>query len=1043
VAIGLPGPDRLLPGPLRDFVEALHALYDSAGRPGARVISRGIRHDQRLHETVSHETVSSTLRGVSLPSWAKVQSIIVELARESIDDHDKAELMRRYQPLWLAARSSLSLRDKPASPPMPPIPPMSVIPAGTFVQSAPMVAPAVAAAPEFLAQATSAARRGFAFIDEPPADRPAEHPDIDERSPPPSRAVRLPTRGDHETRVVAGTAVEVSPAPQPPASPDGPIIGWLPDQNPSFVGREILLDTMSMGLMEHPNSPLVLYGPGGTGKTQLAREYVGKFADAYALIWWVPADQLDRARASLLVLAERLLVPPQYGAEQTIASLLGRLESQQRNYLLVFDAAEDDDIRSLIPTIGGHVIVTTRNPGLAHDSTSTDLEVPDFDSSEAIQFLRRRDPQLSGIQSEQIVQKLGRSPLALEQVAALRAATDEPWETLLTRLEEPGQGLLSSGHPSHYPHTVAASVQLAMDQLRSAYPPALLVFELFAWFGAEPVSILLLRAGRTANVPPALSRALRDTIALRKAIGEMCRYGLVRLDADAQRTEIQPLMRLALRDAMDPDAQQRAQQNVHEILAAADPGYPDGLPSSEMHREMAAHVVPAGLVQSRLTAAQWAVIHQIRYRCLIGDFENACQLGEIAVTTWRDEAFLGADHERVLVASGEWANALRAIGRYEQSRLLTEDAMRRLAANPEFGPDHPHTLWMASGYAADLRIAGAYEGALRLSEETFRRRVVRAGLSDHRTISSRHNLAVSLRLVGKFQEALELDEDELSRRRAAPGDHSFQALPAAYAVAEDTYGLGRYAETIELLSPYLEHGGRVDSTNYGVLAGRLVALAHRALGRLTEAADSLRDHYHNCIEAFGPDHEHTLAATMSYANALRQRGRSVEAYGYAADAVNTYRRLFGMDNPLTLAAEINLAAIRRANGELTGSRQADTVASDALRRAVGDRHPFTIVALINLASDLALANDRQGAVALSVQAHAAALAVRGPSHPDTLAAAGNLALDYQVTGSSSLAETLLTKTLASLRRTFGRTHPTILQVASGVRVDVDIEPSST
>jgi tetratricopeptide (TPR) repeat protein len=1036
VAIALPGPDRLPPGPMRDFVLALHVLYDRAGRPGARVISRGIRQDMSLDETVSHETVSSVLRGMSLPAWAKIHSIIVELARESIDDHDLAELMHNYQPLWLAARTALHARVGPATATQTAnsSPTANSTPAATDVSTGP-VEEAAADQPEAGSMDVGLAMGGAMAVD---IDGDVD----DDRVPPPVPAQPVPAS---RTRSVLPPAIG-GRAPIMPAQPPAPgrVIGWLPDRNPFFVGREVLLDTMRTSLADHPNSPLVLYGPGGAGKTQVAREYIGQYADAYSVVWWVPAGGPERARASLLALAERLQVPTKYGAEQTIASLLGRLESRQLGYLIVFDGAEDDDIRSVIPTIGGHVIVTSRNPSLAHDSTSTPLDVPDFNGSEAIQFLRRRDPQLSGSRAESVTHTLGRSPLALEQLAALHEATGESWESLLDRLEEPGRGLLSSGQPSHYPYSVAASMQLATTRLRSAYPPAMLVLELFAWFGPEPVSILLLRAGRAANVPAALARALRDPIQLRKAIGEMCRYGLVRLDADGQRVEIQQLTRIALRDGLDPETQQRARQNVHEILAAADPGLPDDLPSWEMHREMAAHVLPAELVRSTMDAAQRAVVHQIRYRCLIGDFENACVLGEAAVTAWREPAFLGPDHELVLLATRQWANALRACGGYEQSRRLTEDAMRRLEADADFGNDHPQTLSMASGFAADLRIAGEYDRALRLSEETYQRYAAVLDDNDRHRLASHHNLAVSLRLAGRFSDALTVDEEDLDRARTVHGEDHLTTLQAVNSVAEDLYGLGRYREVLQRQLPYLERARQLHSADRVLLLGeRTVALAMRGLGQLAESVDSLREHYHSCIESFGPDHEYALAATMSYANALRQRGRAAEAYGHAADAVNAYRRMFGVRNPLTLAAEINLAAIRRAHGELSGARHADSVALEALREVVGDRHPYTIAAIVNLATDLAWAGDRFGALALSEQARDLAIAVRGPHHPDALAATANLAIDRQATGAPDEADLLLTDVLASLRRTYGPEHPIVTQVARGLRVDVEVEPSST
>jgi tetratricopeptide (TPR) repeat protein len=830
--------------------------------------------------------------------------------------------------------------------------------------------------------------------------------------------------------------------PDRSSTPDNRIVGGLPDRNPHFIGREILLDRMRNELMDHPNAPLVLYGLGGAGKTQLAREYVHRSADRYSVIWWVSANSAQQARASLVGLAERLVVPMQRSTEQTVAGVIARLESREFDYLLVFDGAEDGEIRQLMPTVGGHVIVTSRDPTWAHDPASAGLEVPGFDRTEAIQFLRRRGNHLSGQDADGLARAIGLLPLALEQITALQLATGRPWEELLARLTDPGPGLLSTGQPAHYPHTVSVSLQLALAQLNEANPAAVLIFELFAWLGSEPVSIALLRAGRIAGVSLPLARTLRDPVLLRKAIADISRYGLARLNANAQRVEVQPLMRLALRDILPPDARERAQLNVHAILAAVDPGLPDDLASWDMHREMAPHVLPSGLVDSTVEAAQRTVYHQIRYRYLFGDYRDAGELAEAAITRWQDDDFLGPGHELVLFATRERANALRALGHYQRARELTADAMSRLRDNPDYGDDHPHTLAMAAGLAADLRIAGEYREALRIAEENYRGHVIRYGEASRRTAVIHHNLAVSLRLVGDFTAAETVDRAVLDQQRTAPSLEQSRILLSANALAEDLYGLGRYHDALEVIRMYFPDKPRLQgATDRAVLlAGRTRALALRGIGELLVARESLRTHYHDYVASYGSDHEYTLAATVSYANTLRQLGLIEEAYVNATDALGTYRRAFGQRNPLTLAAEVNLAVILRAQGERIRARQADTVAAEALRDAVGDRHPFTLAATANLATDLSLAGDQAGARHLSEQAYELAKVVRGPNHSDTLAIAGNLAIDR---GASEAGERLLEDVLARLRRTLGPAHPMVADVAAGVRIECDIEPPST
>ena len=475
------------------------------------------------------------------------------------------------------------------------------------------------------------------------------------------------------------------------------------------------------------------------------------------------------------------------------------------------------------------------------------------------------------------------------------------------------------------------------------------------------------------------------------------------------------------------------------ILAEADPGWPDELPTWEMHREMAAHVLPAGLVGSREEKGQQAVLNQIRYRNLIGEYEDASHLGQAAVTAWRDESFLGPDHELVLLATREWATSLRAVGRYPRSRQLTADATQRLRANSDYGDDHEQTLAMASSLADDLRFAGEYAEALATDEQTYRRCLAKWGESDARTVASRHGLSVSQRLVGEFARAMAADTRELDRHRTQHGERHVATLRWVNALAEDLFGLGRYRDVIELHQQLREHGGRLAPARDLLLADRSLALASRGRGELRDAFDALLKHYHGCIESFGDEHELTLSATMSYANALRQRNPD-EAHVHATDAVSAYRRTFGPRNPLTLAAEVNLAAILRAQGQHNRARQADTAARDALRAAVGDRHPYVIAATANLATDHALAGDHAGALHLSELAYAMAVEVRGTNHPDTLAIAANLTIDRWAAGAPDEADELLKEVLTTLRGTLGQTHPVVHDVASGNRLEIDIEP---
>jgi tetratricopeptide (TPR) repeat protein len=794
----MPGENALPPGPLRDFIQALHALYDQAGQPPARAISNYIKKElpPRDYETVSHETVSATLRGHPIPSWGKVRSIVTALAGMSVVEQDLDESVPRFNMLWSAARAS-----GPPEPAVPIVPPADLNPRPVVVR--------------------------------------------------PVQVVR------HSDEV----------------SPDGsnePIAGPLPGSPSRFVERGDLLDRMRGSLAGLPGNPLVLYGLIGAGKTRLARAFVDRYRADYSLIWWVDARSVDAAQESMLRLGRELEVRSRDDVADVVDEVKRRLGSYTGSHLVVFDGVEDDAVFEMIPTAGGHVIVTTRDPQWGQEGSSNGLEVVAFSDAEARQFLQQRTDDLTDEHAGRLMRILGRLPLALEQAVAAKTVTAMNWGQWLADVEEDRGELTVVGRPVDYPQTFADVLRVVLDRLRQQRVPAAAAFELFAVLGPGSVSLALFAHGLAGQNQGALSAALRDGMQRGRIVLQLRRVGVVRLQDDARRLQIEPMVRLTLRAILDRDALESARRHVHAVLAAADPGWPDDV-GTDMHREIAAHVHPAELVHSRLGPAQETVHRQIRFHYLVGQYADANRLAQQAVMAWREETFLGPDATLVLQATRQWANALRALGRYDQARDLTADGLSRLRSHHDYGDDHPHTFGMSNNHAADLRIAGEYQRALEVCTEIYDNYKTRYGGEDGRTATSRHNLAVSQRLLGSFALAEVNDRLTLQQRRDQRGNEDWRTVLAVNALGEDLYGQGRYHEALRLLRENPAEGAPAsEPLDRGrLLAERTVALAHRGLGDVAEALAILNGHYMKCTHLFGPEHEYTLVARMSYANTLR------------------------------------------------------------------------------------------------------------------------------------------------------------------------------
>jgi tetratricopeptide (TPR) repeat protein len=827
-----------------------------------------------------------------------------------------------------------------------------------------------------------------------------------------------------------------------------PIRGDIPIRNQDFTGREALLKELRRAL-ESTNKasvlPRALHGLGGVGKTQLAVEYVYRYGEHYDLIWWIPAEQPTLALNSLSTLCDELGLPRNQDQKQTAETVLRALSISTRKWLLVFDNADDPtDIVPLVPSAGGHVIITSRNQEWA--SVGQAIEVNVFDRTESVDLVRKRRNTISPEDADRLAEKLGDLPLALDQAATWQAATSMPVSEYLDLFDHHVRELLSEGKPPQYPTTVAAFVTLAVNQLRERSPATAQLLELFAFLGAEPVSVGMLRRGHQARLSEPLGRSMREPILLSRSIRDLRRYGLARVDLN-QRIQVHRLVQMVLREELSDELIARSRRNVQNLLASANPAAPDDPDTWDFYAEVGPHVLPSGVIDAEDNAARRVALDYTRYLYVIGDYEGTKRYGEMLVRRWSAATGegLGEDGELTLIATRHLASGIRSLGDNRTAREYDEKTFDRLRAGADFGPDHEHTLATAQNVAVGLRIAGEYQNAFAVDADNVERHVQVFGDEDPLTLRARSNLAVNYRMTGDFRGALQIDEALVKEWRDTVGEEDSRYLFCVANQALDLYGLGNYAEALDLQERTYPRFREVLGIGhiFVLRANRTVAMSLRKVGRYRDALTRARENYHDYDARFGADHEHTMAATMTYANTLRATGELSQARSLAEGAVARYKRVFGEAHPLRLAAMTNLAIILRAVGDTAEAYRVDREAHEGMVRTLGPRHGYTLCVENNLSNDLYRANKLGEARERSGRTLATSREVRGDMHPYTLACAVNAALDLQATGEEAAGQALLDETIAKLATVFGPDHPETLDAGRFRRAECDIEPPPT
>jgi tetratricopeptide (TPR) repeat protein len=772
------------------------------------------------------------------------------------------------------------------------------------------------------------------------------------------------------------------------------------------------------------NGPVVLlpaadHQLGGTGRTQLAVEYAHRYAETYQLVWWIPAEQTAGTRAALAGLARELGLPETNDLNRTLAAVRDALSRGEpyRNWLVVFENANrPEDIKPYLPSGAGHVLVTSRNPRWTSELAQA-LPVAVFERPDSVDFLRGRAPDLSVADADRLSARLDDLPMALEQAAALRAATGWTVDEYLRRYDERAAELA-------FPTPVRVAWGLAADGLREASPAALQLLELCAFLASAPVSWQLLWAARGLEVSPELARTLRIERRLKAALRLIGRYGLADLDPPGERLLVHPLVRGMLGQELSSEVHAARLRVVRAMLAAADPGDPDSPDNWPRYAEITPHLVHSDMLGADAEQIRQLVINCVRFLYASGDYESSRDLAGQAVARWKDS--LGATDEQTLLAQFHLANALRAIGRTADARVLNAQTLR--GQREVLGGDDELTLATANSVGADLRLQGHFEQARQLDADNLVRYRRLLGEGFPTALRCANNLAADLRLLGDFRGARALDQQTLRHRQAILADGHPETLSSRAGLAFDLYGLGDYSGAAEVLAA---SRGAADHL-MGLWAGRFAAMAARRCGwpqarQLAEGNAAL------FRQRFGDLHVETLGALISLANCARDEGDLDAAHRLLERAVARYHAVLGEDHPFALAAAADLAGVARASGRFAEARTIDAEALGGLRRSVGPDHPFTLSCANGFAADLRATGEAQPAREIAVDTLTRSRAVRGAEHPDTLACAWNVALD-------SGDESVMRPALVDLTKTYGDQHPIPVAAAAGRRLETEIEP---
>lgn len=337
--------------------------------------------------------------------------------------------------------------------------------------------------------------------------------------------------------------------------------------NHHFIGRVKELEWLRTNLedlaVEGEQQRLVVWGPGGAGKTQLISTYAFRNRSKYSAIFWVNASSNVTVRKNYADIGKHLGLATEPSGDQRaiIDSVKDWFTDHKRgDWLLVIDNADrilvidnadrtdEVDIESLIPSASkGSIIITSRDRKAAGFGPSIELGEMDPEDASSL-LLRRAAIQCPSPADEktaaEIVKSLGYLALAIEHAGSYVQSVSGSLQDYQLQFQRNRKATLAKrGGVSMHRESVSETFNFSFDTIKVRKISAAKLLCFLVFLDAEFVlENLILCAQKTITV--FWARVVKDEQEYHDAIQELLSFALIRIrrEGDMKVVSLHPLV---------------------------------------------------------------------------------------------------------------------------------------------------------------------------------------------------------------------------------------------------------------------------------------------------------------------------------------------------------------------------------------------------------------------------------------------------------------------------------------------------------------------
>ncbi|MBO1050787.1 MAG: tetratricopeptide repeat protein [Dolichospermum sp. DET73] len=770
----------------------------------------------------------------------------------------------------------------------------------------------------------------------------------------------------------------------------------IPNSNTQkFVGRENELVLIHQHLQTSNHAVIsAVEGMGGIGKTELATQYslLHLFLNSYpGGICWLSATNQNLGLQIIQFCRTHLGLNPPDDFDVLLQVKWCWQRWQQGKVLVVLDDVQNyPAIQPYLPPQPSQfkVLITTR---LKLDlSGSLSLQI--LSESEALALLSeligadKLIPKTA--QAEELCQRLGYLPLALQLVSRYIKKRKISLAEMLKRLEAKGLGhpaLVVDINDPTWTLSITRGVEAAFALSWEVLSPAAQELGcLLSLFALAPISWSLVESAAPE----------KDTEDLEDARIELEQLHL--LQSEDNYYQLHQLIREFLKKKHNNLAS--GQQQISHFCQAM---------------VNIAQEIPAQPIQKDIQRFKLAIPH----------------LQEVA------------DHLLDTVSDENLIWPFVGVKRFYQGQGLYNDAepwLKKcvLLLKQRLGNDHPHVATSLNNLAALYESQGRYNEAEPLYQQALALRQKLLGNDHFAVAASLNNLALLYESQGKYNEAKPLHEQALALLQKRLGNDHPAVATSLNNLASLYKSQGKYNEAEPLYQQALALSQKLLGNDNPHVATSLNNLAelYYFKGKYNQAEPLYQQALALWQKLLGDDHPHVATSLNNLAKLYESQGRYNEAEPLYQQALALREKLLGNDHPDVAESLNDFARLYYFQGKY---KEAEPLYQQSLalrQKLLGDDHPDVAQSLNNLAGLYQSQGKYNEAEPLYQQALALSQKLLGDDHPDVATSLNNLALLYESQGKYKEAEPLYQQALNICKQRLGVDHPRTITVRDNLEL---------